>query len=64
MFPGSSTERFHQVGNAAGVGARQMLLSRSLRDEAVRLTQGVEYIELTTYPEFTPTFVDHMYFAA
>ena len=64
MFPGSSTDRFHQVGNAAGVGARQMLLSRRLRDEAVRLTQGVEYIELTTYPEFTPTFVDNMYFAA
>lgn len=64
MFPGLPMDRFHQVGNAAGVGARQMLLSQRLRDEAERLTQGVEYIELTTYPEFTPTFVDNMYFAA
>ena len=29
MFPRLPLERFHQVGNAAGVGARQMLLSRA-----------------------------------
>ena len=27
MFPNMPLERFHQVGNAAGVGAKQMLLS-------------------------------------
>ncbi|HMN60432.1 MAG TPA: ASKHA domain-containing protein, partial [Anaerolinea sp.] len=56
-------EHFHQVGNAAGVGARQMLLSRPLRGEAVEIAREVEYIELTTYAEFTPTFVDCMYFS-
>jgi uncharacterized 2Fe-2S/4Fe-4S cluster protein (DUF4445 family) len=62
MFPRLPLERFHQVGNAAGVGARQMLLSRRLRREADAITAGVTYIELTTTPEFTPTFVDCMYF--
>ncbi len=62
MFPSVPMERYHQVGNAAGVGARQMLMSRELRREAAQMAQGVDYIELTTYPEFTPTFVDCMYF--
>ncbi len=62
MFPMLPIERFHQVGNAAGVGARHMLLSRRLRGETVTAARGVEYIELTTYMEFTPTFVDSMYF--
>lgn len=62
MFPTLPLDRFHQVGNAAGVGARHMLLSRRLRQEAVETTRGVDYIELTTYPGFTPTFVDRMYF--
>jgi uncharacterized 2Fe-2S/4Fe-4S cluster protein (DUF4445 family) len=62
MFPRLPLDRYHQVGNAAGVGARHLLLSRELRQEAVQVTRGVDYIELTTYPEFTPTFVDSMYF--
>jgi uncharacterized 2Fe-2S/4Fe-4S cluster protein (DUF4445 family) len=62
MFPAMPLERFHQVGNAAGVGARQMLLSRGLRRQAAEIARGVDYIELTTTPEFTPTFVDCMYF--
>lgn len=63
MFPTLPLERFHQVGNAAGVGARQMLLSRGLRQEAEEVAREVTYIELTTRPDFTPTFVECMYFA-
>ncbi|GAP08416.1 MAG TPA: DUF4445 domain-containing protein [Anaerolinea thermolimosa] len=62
MFPTLPLERFHQVGNAAGVGARQMLLSRGLRQEAAEVAREVTYIELTTRPDFTPTFVECMYF--
>ena len=39
MFPDTSLNRFQQVGNAAGAGARQMLLSvkqRSLAEEIAR----------------------------
>ena len=61
MFPNQPLERFHQVGNAAGVGARQMLLSRRRRAEAAALAAAVEYIELTVYPGFTDLYVGSMY---
>ncbi len=62
MFPSIPLERFHQVGNAAGVGAKEMLVSLDRRQEAAHIFNGVQYIELTTYPEFTPQFVEAMYF--
>ncbi len=64
MFPVLPVERFHQVGNAAGVGAKEMLISSARRAEAARIAGRVRYIELTTHPDFTPTFVDAMYFGA
>jgi uncharacterized 2Fe-2S/4Fe-4S cluster protein (DUF4445 family) len=39
-----------------------MLISQARRDEAARIVDAVQYIELTTHPDFTPTFVDAMYF--
>lgn len=62
MFPALPVERFHQVGNAAGVGAKEMLLSLARREEAARIVSGVQYIELTTHAGFTPQFVEAMYF--
>lgn len=61
MFPRIPLERYHQVGNAAGVGAKEMLLSRARRSEAARIARGVHYIELTIHPDFTPQFVQAMY---
>jgi uncharacterized 2Fe-2S/4Fe-4S cluster protein (DUF4445 family) len=64
MFPSAPLERFHQVGNAAGVGAKQMLLSRQKRRQANELVEQVSYIELTIYPQFTQEFVKAMYLTA
>ncbi|MBN1372439.1 MAG: DUF4445 domain-containing protein [Anaerolineaceae bacterium] len=61
MFPRLPLERYHQVGNAAGVGARHLLLSRRKREEARQIAAKVEYIELTTSAAFTPRFVEAMY---
>ena len=61
MFPALALERFQQVGNAAGVGAKEMLVSMARRAEAARIVRSVNYIELTTHPDFTPRFVDAMY---
>lgn len=63
MFPLLPVERFHQVGNAAGVGAKEMLLSQARRAEAARIVNEVNYIELTTHAGFTPQFVEAMYFS-
>jgi uncharacterized 2Fe-2S/4Fe-4S cluster protein (DUF4445 family) len=62
MFPVIPRERYHQVGNAAGVGAKEMLISKARRAEAARIVQSVHYIELTTHPDFTQQFVDAMHF--
>jgi uncharacterized 2Fe-2S/4Fe-4S cluster protein (DUF4445 family) len=58
MFPRLPHERFEQVGNAAGIGARQMLISMAKRKEAQDILQKMEYIELTTHPAFADTFVE------
>jgi uncharacterized 2Fe-2S/4Fe-4S cluster protein (DUF4445 family) len=62
MFPDLPRERFQQVGNAAGTGARQMLVSAQRRRLAQDLAQRDRYIELTTYPDFTSRFVAALYF--
>jgi uncharacterized 2Fe-2S/4Fe-4S cluster protein (DUF4445 family) len=56
MFPSLPLDRFHQVGNAAGAGARQMLLSQKQRSLAEEIAKRVSYIELSTYPNFTSLF--------
>jgi uncharacterized 2Fe-2S/4Fe-4S cluster protein (DUF4445 family) len=62
MFPTIPIERYHQVGNAAGVGAKEMLISQARRAEAAHIVGCVRYVELTTHAGFTPRFVDAMYF--
>ena len=61
LFPAQPLERFHQVGNAAGAGARQMLLALPERAAAARLAARATYVELTVEPEFTPEFMKAMY---
>jgi uncharacterized 2Fe-2S/4Fe-4S cluster protein (DUF4445 family) len=62
MFPDLPHERFQQVGNAAGAGARQLLVSAQRRQLAQDLAQRDRYIELTTYPDFTQQYVAALYF--
>jgi len=62
MFPELPLERFHQVGNAAGAGAKDLLLSREMRQVASEIQRRVEYIELTTHPDFHRIFMERLYF--
>jgi uncharacterized 2Fe-2S/4Fe-4S cluster protein (DUF4445 family) len=62
MFPRLPLERFHQVGNAAGAGARELLVSGPMRAEVERILDRLEYIELTTHPEFQDRFMESLYF--
>jgi len=61
MFPDLPVERFRQVGNAAGMGARQVLLSKTQLRAATKVVQEIEYIELTTHPSFQDKFLETMY---
>ena len=60
MFPAIPLERFRQVGNAAGIGAKLALLSAPQRSDAAELAARVEYLELTNYPGFTNEFAKAM----
>jgi uncharacterized 2Fe-2S/4Fe-4S cluster protein (DUF4445 family) len=50
-------DRFLQVGNAAGMGAKMALLSSSKRLDAQKIARRVEYIELTTIHDFNRIFM-------
>lgn len=56
MFPKIEKEKFIQVGNAAGAGARMALLSIEKRERAIQLAKKVGYVELTVEPSFSSTF--------
>ena len=56
MLPKLPLERFRQVGNAAGAGAKAMLISTKMRAKAENLAQQVEYIELAAVPNFAEIF--------
>jgi uncharacterized 2Fe-2S/4Fe-4S cluster protein (DUF4445 family) len=60
LFPPLPQERFRQVGNAAGMGARLSLLSLAQRAEAAALAAQVEYLELTNHPGFVSEFAKAM----
>jgi uncharacterized 2Fe-2S/4Fe-4S cluster protein (DUF4445 family) len=63
MLPRLPLDLFHQVGNAAGTGARLALISRSRRTEAQSIARRVEYVELATVPQFARRFALAMYLA-
>lgn len=64
MFPPLDRRQFRQVGNAAGVGAKLALISRSQRAIASQIGHNVHYVELMSQPNFTMIFADAMMFPA
>ncbi len=52
MLPRIPLDRFRQVGNAAGMGAKLALTSAAVREQARRLRASIAYIELASYPDF------------
>ena len=56
LLPRLPLDRFEQVGNVAGTGARMALLSRAERERAARLARRVRYVELTIHPSFRERF--------
>jgi len=60
MLPAVALERFDQVGNVAGTGARMALVSCTERKRAARIARKVEYIELTAHPNFQERFTQEL----
>lgn len=61
MLPDLPLDRFHQVGNAAGAGARLALLSSEKRTETSEIAQRTGYMELATLPDFMQAFTKALY---
>jgi len=61
ILPSLPLSRFHQVGNAAGMGAKLALISLKKRSEAKNIAGLVNYIELASAPHFNQTFLQASY---
>jgi uncharacterized 2Fe-2S/4Fe-4S cluster protein (DUF4445 family) len=61
MLPPLPLNRFRQVGNAAGMGAKMALISLKSRAKAQAVISRVSYIELASSPSFQPTFIQASY---
>ena len=60
MLPALPLDRFRQVGNAAGMGAKLLLISRAKRSAARALAERIGYLELAAHPHFAETFARAM----
>ncbi len=58
MLPPLPLDRFKQVGNAAGTGARLALISSSKRSKAKQIALKDSYIELGGIPDFNRKFAE------
>ncbi len=56
LLPPVGKSRVVPVGNAAGDGAKRLLLSKDERRKAERFAQRVKYIELAKHQDFTENF--------
>jgi len=61
MLPPLPLNRFRQVGNAAGMGAKLALISFKSRAKAQVIASRVSYIELASAPKFEQVFVQANY---
>jgi len=62
MFPPLPVERFSQVGNAAGVGAKLALISKTQRRMGVDIARRVSHVELTSYTGYSRVFANALRF--
>ncbi len=62
LFPQLPHARYRQVGNAAAIGAKWILISKAARRRALRIAAEAHYQELTIYPKFSRKFALGMLF--
>jgi len=62
MLPPIPAKKITQVGNAAAVGAKMVLISREEREIAEEIARKIKYLELTTHPAFSDFFIKNTFF--
>lgn len=62
MIPDISLDKIFQIGNAAGVGAKNCLINKDLRIKAHNLVKNIDYIEIALEKNFQREYAEAMYF--
>lgn len=62
LLPKSLLMKIRPVGNAAGEGARRILVSQKEREKMALLQARSAYIELASHPDFADLYADHLPF--
>lgn len=62
LLPKTDAERFRSLGNAAGVGASMLLLSKVCREDAERIASSVKHVELAASESFQKNYIEAMNF--
>lgn len=60
MLPMELKNRVKSVGNAAGEGAKRLLLSGRMRARAEALRERMQYIELAAHPDFADLYAENL----
>lgn len=63
LVPDSCRDKIAFIHNAAGSGARRVLLSQSARQRALALAGKTKHIEISTHPDFRMEFIKSMQFS-
>ena len=61
MFPNVPLECYTQIGNAAGAGARMLLVNHEQRSLVEKITREINYVELTAEANFNDTYVSALF---
>jgi uncharacterized 2Fe-2S/4Fe-4S cluster protein (DUF4445 family) len=62
MFPNVGLNKITQVGNAASIGAKMVLISKTQRLIAENISEKDDYLELTIFPSFADHFASSVSF--
>ncbi len=62
MFPNVPLKKISQVGNAASIGAKMVLISEKQRKIAEDIGRKIKYLELTVFPSFSDHFAQSVQF--
>ncbi|MCK8826926.1 ASKHA domain-containing protein [Natroniella acetigena] len=62
LLPEEVEDKIIQIGNGAGIGAKMYLMDQKITSYADQLREQVNYIELSSSPEFQTEFMNSMEF--
>jgi uncharacterized 2Fe-2S/4Fe-4S cluster protein (DUF4445 family) len=62
LIPQGAQDKVSFVGNTSKSGAALCLLSSEKRKEAEEVSKNIQYLELSTYPEYEKLFIRELAF--